>query len=169
MDYSRYLVLYSGGADSTFFVESEPTARHLIHYEGLNEAQTKVAAINANLLNRYLQVVPYRAGPVTRDGETNQIHALYDTQMALDACMKAVHHGMAGVVLCFTADDIGIDIDALRSIMKRVEPDFDIALPLIKYTDKKVRSALKKSSKLRYVSCMHSEACGFCAKCLKRK
>lgn len=167
MDYSRYLVLYSGGADSTYFIESEPTARYLIHYCGLNDAQTRVAAINANLLNRYLEIVPRVNTPV-RDGETNQIHALYDTEMALNACIRAAHHGMKGIVMCFTADDIGIDVDALLTIMNKVEPSFEILLPLRKISDKKVRSSLAKSSKLKYVSCMYAEACGFCAKCLKK-
>ncbi len=167
MDYGRYLVLYSGGADSTYFIENEPTARHLIHYRGLNEAQTRVASVNANLLNRYLEIVQFVDRP-GRDGETNQIHALYDTEMVLNACIRAVHYGMVGIVLCFTADDIGINVDALLSIMHRVEPDFEILLPLRKMSDKEIRNALSKNSNLRYISCMYSENCGFCAKCRKR-
>ena len=166
MDYSRYLVLYSGGADSTYFIENEPTARHLIHYQSPNEEQTKIARINANLLNRYLQVVPLGSW-VPRDGETNQIHALYDTEMALNACITAVHFGMLGIVMCFNADDIGIDTDALLQIMKRVEPKFEILLPLRKTPESKIRKSFKKSTSLRYVSCMYSTNCGYCAKCLK--
>lgn len=167
MDYSRYLVLYSGGADSTHFIEQEPTARHLIHYQSPNEEQTRIARINANLLNRYLQVIAL--GPnMPRDGETNQIHALYDTEMALHACITAVHYGMAGIVICFNAEDIGIEVDALLQIMRRVEPQFEILQPLRKTPAKKIRASLKKAGGLRYVSCMHSTNCGFCAKCLKK-
>lgn len=167
MDYSRYLILYSGGADSTQFIAQEPTAKHLIHYRGLNEAQTRVAAVNANLLDRYLEIVPFIDRP-GRDGEANQIHALYDTEMALDACIRAVHYGMQGIVMCFNADDLGIDVDALQAIVTRVEPKFEILLPLRNVTGKKIRSLLKKDGKFHHVSCMHSEKCGYCAKCLKK-
>jgi hypothetical protein len=167
MDYSRYLIMYSGGADSTYFIESEPTAKHLIHYQGLNDAQTRMANVNANLLNRYLEIIPFRM-PRQQDGETNQIHALYDTEIALNACIKAAHYGMKGIVMCFTKDDIGIDTKALLSIMHRVESKFEILLPLEKISDKEVRDSLTKSSKFKYVSCMYSENCGFCAKCMKQ-
>lgn len=165
MDYSRYLVLYSGGADSTHFIESEPTARHLIHYRGVNQYQLKIAVSNANQLNRYLQIADVGQHP-SRDGETNEIHALYDTEMALNAAITAAHYGMAGIVLCFTSDDIGIDTESLQKIMQRVEPEFQILTPLRGMSDKKVRAALKKS-KLPFVSCMVSEKCGHCAKCQK--
>lgn len=110
MNYSRHLVLYSGGADSTHFIQSEPTATHLIHFVGLNADQTKIAAINATALNRHLDMV---GGGETafsqRDGEINQIHALYDTQMVVAAGIKALSYGMRGLVVCFNADDIGIE------------------------------------------------------------
>lgn len=64
MDLSRFLVLYSGGADSTYLVESEPTARYLLHYESPNPAQTRIARINANILNRYLDIVPLGTSPI---------------------------------------------------------------------------------------------------------
>jgi hypothetical protein len=166
MDYSRYLVLYSGGADSTHFIEQEPTARHLLHYRSRNEQQTKVALINANILNRYIEVVTPNGHP-NYDGETNETHALFDTEMALNACIKAAHFGMAGIVLCFNSDDIGIEVDALLKIMRRVEPNFEILQPLRNVSAKKIRTAIKESGTLRYVSCMHSDDCGFCAKCLK--
>lgn len=168
MDYSRYLVLYSGGADSTHFIESEPTARHLVHYRGLNDAQTRVAAVNATLLDRYLDIVVFGPQRPGRDGEANQIHALYDTEMALNACIKAAQHGMAGIVICFNSDDIGIDVDALTAIMRRVEPKFEILQPLRKTPGRKIRAALKKSGKLSFVSCMYGESCGSCAKCLRK-
>ena len=110
MGYSKYLVLYSGGADSTLFIESEPTARHLIHYRGANEHQTSIAVTNANLLNRFLEIPSVGSGP-SRDGETNEIHALYDTDMALNACIRAAYYGMSGIVMCFTADDSMICAD----------------------------------------------------------
>ena len=75
MDYSRYLVLYSGGADSTYFIEQERTARHLIHYRGYNLYQTSVAITNANLLNRYLTIVELSSQCQPPDGETNQIRS----------------------------------------------------------------------------------------------
>lgn len=168
MDYSRYLVLYSGGADSTHFVENEPTARHLVHYRGLNDAQTRVASVNATLLDRYLDIVTLGIDRPGRDGEANQVHALYDTEMALNACIKAAQHGMAGIVICFNEDDIGIDVEALTAIMRRVEPDFEILQPLRKTSGKKIRAGLKKSRKLSFVSCMYSENCGKCAKCLRK-
>lgn len=167
MDYSRYLVLYSGGADSTYFIEQESTARYLLHYQSTNEEQTKIARINANLLNRYLQVVVLSPNSPT-DGETNEIHALYDSEMALRASITAAHHGMAGIVMCFNGDDIGIDVESLQKIIRRVEPKFEILLPLRKISAKKIRASLTKSSPLRYVSCMYSTNCGYCAKCLKK-
>ena len=167
MDLSKYLVLYSGGADSTHLVETEPTARYLLHYESPNPAQTRIARINANILNRYLEIIPLGiAGP--RDGETNQIHALFDTEMALNASIRAAHYGMKGIVLGFNANDIGIDVQSLKKIMRRAEPKFEILQPLIDKTGKEIRAAIKRSSKLRFVSCMHSESCGYCAKCTKK-
>ncbi len=167
MDYSNYLVLYSGGADSTYFIENEPSARYLIHYASSNITQTQVARINANLLNRHIEITK-GGDDMTNDGETNQIHALFDTKMALDASIKAASKGMSGIVLCFTKDDIGIDYESLTNIMRRSEPNFEILLPLIEMTDHEVRSNLRKSS-LKYISCMIDEKCGYCAKCLKLK
>lgn len=88
--------------------------------------------------------------------------------MALDACIRAIHYGMQGIVMCFNADDLGIDVEALQAIVRRVEPKFEILLPLRKVSGKKVRASLKKDGKLRHVSCMHSENCGYCAKCLRK-
>ena len=165
MDYNRHLVLYSGGADSTYFIEQEPTARHLIHYVGYNKEQTNMAVTNANLLNRYLTVVE-SAISCPKDGETNQIHALYDTQMALDAGIRALSHGMEGIVMCFNADDICIDSDALESIFSRTDPRFRVLMPLRNKAADEIRTA-RKASKLKSISCMNSEHCGYCAKCLK--
>ncbi len=167
-DYTNYLVLYSGGADSTHFIEQESTAKHLIHYRGLNDQQTKAATINANILNRYITVETLSIAGPGRDGETNQIHALYDTHMAIDAGIRAVSHGMRGLVMCFNADDIAIDVEAVNQIFRRVEPEFELILPLRDRSAKEIREALKSSkAQLHYVSCMHSERCGFCAKCRK--
>ena len=167
MDYSRYLVLFSGGKDSTYLLETERTAIHLIHYRGLNDARTRIASANANILNRYLEIVtmgPCRPG---RDGETNQIHALYNVEMAMNASIRALHYGMAGIVMCFNQDDIGIDTDALLSIMRRVKHDFEILLPLKDTPDKTIRYEMSKSGRLRFISCIYSEKCGYCAKCLE--
>lgn len=112
-------------------------------------------------------MVPFIIGR-SRDGETNEIHAFFDTEMALNACIKAAHSGMAGIVMCFNADDIGIEVGALLQMVRRVEPKFEVLLPLRKTSGKGIRSMLKKSSLLRSVSCMHSENCGLCAKCLKK-
>ncbi|WP_041257321.1 hypothetical protein [Fibrella aestuarina] len=167
MDYSRHLVLYSGGIDSTYFVESEPTAKHLIHFKSRNKEQYDVALTNANILNRYISVIATPDGPGSgRDGETNQIHALYDTEMALQASIIAVSYGMKGIVMCFNADDIGIDYDAVTQIMHRVEPDFEILLPLIKVSGKSIRESIKRS-KLKAISCMNGVQCGYCPKCTK--
>lgn len=169
MDYSNYLVLYSGGADSTYFIQQEPTAKRLIHYPGLNQEQTKIAVINANILNKYITVdVTSLDRTFTRDGEANAIHALYDTQMALSAGIKALSFGMRGIVMCFNADDIGIDFEAVSRILKRVEPDFELLTPLIENSAEEVRLKLKSLSPdvgLKHVSCMYSIECGFCAKC----
>jgi hypothetical protein len=167
MDYSSYLVLYSGGADSTFFVQREPTAKHLIHYAGLNPEQTRVAAVNANLLDRYL-TIEHVDPDNQRDGETNQIHALYDTKMALDAAIRAISHGMKGIVMCFNADDLGIDFESITAIVRRAEQNFELLLPLRNQHAKSIRQklkALKGDAKLKYVSCMYGTDCGFCAKC----
>lgn len=168
MDYSKYLVLYSGGADSTHFVESESSAKYLLHYSGLNDAQTRIAAVNAQLLGRYITIVqrPLGTSPV-RDGESNEIHALYDTEMALDASLRAIHHGMAGIVLCFNADDIGIDADSLQTIIRRAEPAFEILQPLRNLNDSQIKAA-RVASQLKTVSCMFSDNCGHCPKCLRR-
>ena len=164
MDYSRYLVLYSGGADSTFFIEKEPTARHLLHYTGSNSAKTAVAVANANRLARYLTEVSLAGNE--RDGETNEIHALYDTHMALDAGIRAAAFGMKGVVLCFNRDDLGIDTDALERILHRAEPKFKILLPLRDVPAADIRRELQARS-VHYVSCMVDKGCGYCAKCLR--
>ncbi len=166
MDYSRYLVLYSGGADSTYFIEQEKTARYLIHYPDLNVEKTKIAAVNANLLNRYLTFGKSGIEGNGRDGETNAIHALYDTEMALNAGIVALSHGLKGVVMCFNADDAGIEFQAVEQIMGKAE-EFKVLTPLRKMHAKDIRAELKQKSKLRYVSCMYSVNCGFCAKCMR--
>jgi 7-cyano-7-deazaguanine synthase in queuosine biosynthesis len=164
-DYSQYLVLYSGGADSTHFIESEPTAKHLLFYEGRNKEQLKVAVTNANLLNRYITISKGGDHP-SRDGETNHIHSLYDTHMALDASIIAVSHGMKGIVMCFNADDIGINAEAINEIMRKAEPNFELLQPLREVKALEIRNKLK-SSRLKTVSCMNGNECGYCAKCLK--
>jgi 7-cyano-7-deazaguanine synthase in queuosine biosynthesis len=167
MDYSNYLILYSGGADSTYFIEKQKTARHLIYFKGLNEHKTKVAVTNATILGRYLTIQEIAGVPgLPLDGETNVIHALYDTQMALQASIVAVSHGMKGIVMCFNADDLGIDADAIVKIMRKVEPDFELLLPLKRLKASKIRTELKKSN-LTTVSCMNDMHCGFCAKCIR--
>lgn len=88
--------------------------------------------------------------------------------MALNAAIRAAHYGMRGIVLGFNADDIGIDVDSLQKIMRRAEPAFEILQPLIDKKAKVIRMALKKSKNLRFVSCMHSDACGYCPKCTKK-
>jgi 7-cyano-7-deazaguanine synthase in queuosine biosynthesis len=164
-DYSKYLVLYSGGADSTYFIEREPTARHLIHYTGMNEQQTKLAVINANILNRYIVLNP-RVLEEPPDGETNQIHALFDTKMAIDAGIKALSFGMSGIVMCFNADDLGIDVESVVKIFRRTDPSFELLTPLISMPAKQIRKELEAAKGgLKYVSCMFGMDCGFCAKC----
>jgi len=166
VDYSKYLVLYSGGADSTHFVETEPTAKYLLHYAGRNKTQSKVAIANANILNRYITIVEASPELPGHDGETNQIHALYDTRMVIDAGIKAVSHGMSGVVVCFNKDDIGIDTKSIEAIFRRAEPGFQVLTPLIAIGAAEIR-ANRVASTLKSVSCMVDEHCGHCAKCLK--
>jgi hypothetical protein len=74
---------------------------------------------------------------------------------------------MIGIVMCFNADDLGIEFDAIHKIMRRVSPGFTVQLPLRKTASAEIRRALRRS-KLRFISCMVSDACGFCAKCLRR-
>jgi 7-cyano-7-deazaguanine synthase in queuosine biosynthesis len=163
MDYSRHLILFSGGADSTYFIEREPTARYLLHFRSLNAEKTKIATSTANLLGRYMTVVDDRHGH-SRDGETNEIHALYDTEMVLRAGIMAASFGMKGIVLCFNRDDLGIDVDAVSRILRRAEADFDVLTPLKDIPAAEIRSALRGRN-LRYVSCMVADHCGYCAKC----
>jgi hypothetical protein len=167
-DYSRYLVLYSAGADSTFFIEREPSAVSLIHYTSPNPDQNRLALINANLLNRWMTVVPPNWVALT-DGETNQIHALYDTQMALDAGIRALSFRMRGIVMCFNADDIGIDFDAVTNILRRADSGFELLTPLRHMSAQSIRNTLAaRVSGLKYISCMYGGVpCGFCAKCKK--
>ena len=168
MDYSNYLTLYSGGADSTYFIEREKSARYLIHFEGRNAEQTKVALVNSNLLERHMTIVKNDVGLVgaMRDGETNAIHALYDTEMALHASITAVSFGLKGIVMCFNGDDMGIEVGAIEQIMRKVEPDFKLLVPLKSTSRADIKSALEHSE-LHYISCMHSDNCGFCAKCIR--
>ncbi|HEX4028817.1 MAG TPA: hypothetical protein VHX20_00545 [Terracidiphilus sp.] len=165
MDYSRYLILFSGGADSTYFVEKEPTATHLIFYAGSKIQKTQIAQANATRFGRWLtvDVSPRKIGT---DGEINQIHALYDTEMALAASITAASFGMLGIVMCFNKNDIGIDTDSIKKIMQRAAPEFDLALPLINTEAAQIRSELKAKN-IPYVSCMIAENCGKCPKCLR--
>ena len=166
MDYSQYLVLYSGGEDSTYFIESQSTARHLIHYCTFNEYATKVAVVNANILNRSLVLVP-DSGVRTGGNESNRFHSLIDAYLALDAGMRAVQHGMRGIAICFNADDSGFATEALERIFKDVEPAFEILLPLRGMSSRSIREA-RITSKLKAASCMIDEHCGFCPKCAEQ-
>lgn len=162
MDYARYLTLFSGGADSTYFIVQEPTARHLLHFSSTNQAQTQHAQITALENGRYLSVVTAPSEP--RDGEINQIHALSDSLMALEASIIAARYGMNGIVICFNQDDLGIDIEAIAAIMHRAEPDFEILAPLSTTSAREIRAHLQ-SHDIPYVSCMRNESCGKCSKC----
>jgi hypothetical protein len=166
MDYSRHLVLYSGGADSTYFIESEPTAHHLIHYRSDNHEKTLIAKANAIRFGKWLTVRSFDGDRPGHDGEINEIHALYDTAMALDASITAASFGMKGIVMCFNKDDIGIDFDSLAKIVHRAAPRFEIATPLRKIKAVNIREELK-AKKVPYVSCMVSRECGVCPKCLR--
>ncbi len=162
MDYSRHLVLYSGGADSTYFIAKESTARHLLHFRSINSAQTQHAQVSALEYDRYLSIVATRPEPL--DGEINQIHALNDSLMALDASIMAARYGMRGIVVCFNSDDIGIDTEALEAVMHRAEPAFEILTPLIGIRPHEIRAYLREHG-IRYISCMRAEACAECMKC----
>lgn len=165
MDYSKYLVLYSGGVDSTFFIENEKTARYLLFFKGRNKKQAKVAITNANILKKYINVVSI-PDDTHCDGSiyVNEIHALHDTQNLLRASIIAVSHGMKGIVACFNKDDMRIDFDSVIKIVKKAEPKFELLLPLIDMSAKEIREKHKKS-KLKTVSCMNGYNCGYCIKC----
>jgi len=163
MDFSNFLILYSGGADSTYFIEKEETAKHLIHFKSRNQDQTNVAITNANILDRHLNIVRHGTG-TSGDGETNQIHALYDTEMALHASIIALSYGMKGIVMGFNADDLGIDTESIEKIIRRADPQFQLLQPLRAMKASDIRSALRTST-LKTVSCMNAFACGYCAKC----
>jgi 7-cyano-7-deazaguanine synthase in queuosine biosynthesis len=162
MDYSRHLVLYSGGADSTYFIAKEPTARHLLHFRSTNSVQTQHAQVSALEYDRYLSIVATRSESL--DGEINQIHALNDSLMALEASIMAARYGMKGIVVCFNSDDIGIDTEALKAVMHRAEPAFEILTPLRGIRPHEIRSYLREQG-IRYVSCMRAGACAECMKC----
>lgn len=164
MNYSGYLTLYSGGADSTYFLMREKTAKSLLHYMGLNAESTKIASANALRFGKYLTIVEL-GGPIhPMDGEINEFHALVDTQMALNASITAISFGMKGIVMGFNRDDLGIDIKSLTAIVQRVKPGFKILTPLSQLSAKKIRAELAKS-KVPYVSCMVCRECGCCPKC----
>ena len=164
-DYSRFLILYGGGADSTHFIESEPSARYLLHFESRNREKTSLVIANARTLGRHLNIISlFEDG--SNDGEIDQIHALTDTLMALRGCIRAASHGMDGIVLGFNRDDLGIDTDAVLSIMRRSEPEFKILMPLRKRSASSIRLKMSKSS-LPYISCMTGRQCGQCPKCLR--
>jgi 7-cyano-7-deazaguanine synthase in queuosine biosynthesis len=165
MDYSRHLILYSGGADSTYFIQREETAKHLIHFTGDNTEKTQIAKSNATSMNKWLHIEPF-GGSGGSDGEVNQIHALADSVMVLNASVIAARFGMKGVVIGFNSDDLGIDIESLTKIMRRAVPDFEILTPLANKKAADIRRELK-ASKTPYVTCMVSRECGVCPKCIR--
>lgn len=77
-DYSNHLVLYSGGADSTYFIMEEETAEHLLHFTGFNEEKTKVANANAMRFGRHLAIEELTI-PAPMDGEVSEFQRLVDT------------------------------------------------------------------------------------------
>lgn len=166
VEYGRMLVLYSGGADSTYLVASEPEARHLVHFESGNPSQSQLARVNALAMDRWLSIIESR---MDRDGEIGQIHSLYDTQMALDASVRAAAWGLRGIVMGFNADDIGIDAEAIEHIMRRVVPDFVVAQPLRDTSAAEVRERLRSLDLpgVRWTGCMMGIDCGACPKCTR--
>ena len=165
MNYTRFLILYSGGADSTYFIEREETAKFLLHYSGLNSDRTKIATINANLYNKFITIKPV-VSPMPPDGETNQIHALYDAQMILDACVTALSFGLEGIVVGFNRDDIGVDDKPILQLVHKIDPNFKILMPLRDVSSKEIRKYIKDKN-IKTSSCLFSDNCGFCAKCKK--
>ena len=163
MDFSNFLTLYSGGVDSTVLIHENPSAQTLLHYRGLNELQTKVAWSNALALDRKIDILSIGEHP-TRDGEVSPFHSLMDAQMILDACTRAVTYGKSGIVLGFTGDDFGTDFKAIQSIVRKVDPKFEIALPLIERSAAEVRK-IAASIELPTVSCLIDKDCGQCPKC----
>ncbi|MFP1630391.1 hypothetical protein ACLB6G_01520 [Zhengella sp. ZM62] len=165
MDFSGFLVLYSGGADSTFILAQNESARHLLHYTGMNAFKTKVAVANAMALDRSINLRAIGVHP-TRDGEVGLYHSLEDSFMVTDAAIYAVKHGMRGIVLGFNKDDIGVPVKAIREIVAPVAPDFQIVEPLREISATEVRKHLAEMApEIPTVSCMIDRECGICPKC----
>ena len=165
MDYSGFLVLYSGGADSTLILARHKSARHLLHYTGMNAFKTKIAVANAMALDRPINLRTIGEHP-TRDGEVGLFHSLEDSLMVADAAIYAVKHGMKGLVLGFNKDDIGLPVKAIREIVAPVAPDFRIVEPLRDMPAKDVRMHLAEiAPDIPTVSCMIDRECGVCPKC----
>ncbi|UQA54876.1 hypothetical protein [Polyangium aurulentum] len=166
MDYGHHLVLYSGGADSTYFVHQEQTAKHLLHFRGLNDEMTKVAVANAIRFDRRITVADFSVGGIAGffHGPRNEYHALLDASMVLNAGIMAINFGMKGLVLGLTREDVDMDIAALTSILRRAEPRFEILTPLRETSAKAIRDSLYRE-RIPYVSCMISRDCGHCPKC----
>ncbi|MBN8790056.1 MAG: hypothetical protein J0I84_23480 [Terrimonas sp.] len=171
MDYSKHLVLYSGGIDSTFFIESEKTAKHLLFFKGRNKEQAKVAITNAELLDRFINVIkrgPSHPPPPDGRKYIYKIHTLHNNYSALTASIIALKYGMKGIVMCLNKDDAKIDTSSILKIIKPVEPGFEILLPLINISAKEIREKQKKS-KLKMVSCTNDSNCGYCSKCVGKE
>lgn len=165
MDFSGFLVLYSGGADSTYILAQHKSARHLLHYTGMNQFKTKVAVSNAMALDRSINLRAIGEHP-TCDGEVGLCHGLEDSLMVADAAIYAVKHGMKGIVLGFNKDDIGVPVKAIREIVAPVAPDFRIVEPLREMPAVEVRKHLAElAPEIPTVSCMMDRECGICPKC----
>ena len=162
MDFSKHLILYSGGADSTYLIAENDTAIHLLHFEGYNKYKTKVAISNSLLFNRRMDIL-HRPGH-GMDGEVSDYQALLDAGLILDASIRAVTYGLKGIVVGFNQNDMGVDIDSISKIVRRLEPSFEILCPLNKITASDIREYLKQK-KIPYASCIIDNNCGVCPKC----
>ncbi|MGY2120468.1 hypothetical protein ACW9HJ_03365 [Nocardia gipuzkoensis] len=146
-------------------IEREQSALHLIHY-ATNPVKTLAAEATARRLHRWLTIRRLLEMPAC-DGEIDEIHALVDTQMVLDAAIVAAHYGMRGIAVGFNKDDLGIDTGAVTRIMCRAAPNFEILTPLAGMSARKIRKSLDKN-KTHYVTCMVSDPpCGYCPKCVR--
>lgn len=165
-DYSQHLVLYSGGADSTYLIQQEASARHLLHFRGLNDEMTKVAVANAIRFDRRITVSDFNIGGIAGffHGPQKEYQALLDASMVLNAGIVAINFGMKGLVIGLTAEDIELDLAALTSILRRSAPGFEILTPLRDTSPQLIRDTLSRE-KIPYISCMVSRSCGQCIKC----
>ena len=166
MNFEGYLTLYSGGADSTLLLLENPSAVNLIHYKGLNDYRTRLAASNAYKLQRRIQIASLPSVPAM-DGEVSAFQSVTNSAMILDAGIHALRSGLRGLVLGFNKDDDGVDQEAIRKILAKDRADFEVVSPFRNTLAAEIRQRLSNYNDIVYSSCMIDRECGHCAKCIR--